>query len=192
VVAICRSPILSATKCNPGNEAARTEPRPGAVKCCDRRSSGSRPIAATNQKLTRPERQILPLAVSSCRVVSQLTGEGLEPSTNGLTCRSETIAPLSDDGRRNSSGSACNRTKPYPSRISPPSTQEHPALSSRTEANDRGPERPSTATQNATNLVPEDSDLAAVVDAWDRLPEAIKAGILAMVRASARPTPKTP
>jgi hypothetical protein len=37
-----------------------------------------------------------------------------------------------------------------------------------------------------------DPDLAAVVQAWDRLPEAVRAGIVAMVRASARPTPKTP
>ena len=29
-------------------------------------------------------------------------------------------------------------------------------------------------------------DLAAVVAAWDRLPEAVKAGILAMVEASKR------
>jgi hypothetical protein len=33
---------------------------------------------------------------------------------------------------------------------------------------------------------PQDPDLAAVVDAWSRLPEAIKAGILAMVKAAAR------
>jgi hypothetical protein len=29
-----------------------------------------------------------------------------------------------------------------------------------------------------------DPDLAAVIDAWDRLPEAVRAGIVAMVRAS--------
>jgi hypothetical protein len=29
-----------------------------------------------------------------------------------------------------------------------------------------------------------DPDLAAVIDAWDRLPEAVKAGIVAMVRAA--------
>ena len=31
-----------------------------------------------------------------------------------------------------------------------------------------------------------DPDLAVVIESWDRLPEAIKAGILAMVRASGR------
>jgi hypothetical protein len=29
-----------------------------------------------------------------------------------------------------------------------------------------------------------DPDLAAVVNAWDRLPEAVRAGILAMVKAA--------
>ena len=33
--------------------------------------------------------------------------------------------------------------------------------------------------------VQNDSDLTAVVSAWPTLPEAVKAGILAMVRASA-------
>jgi hypothetical protein len=37
-----------------------------------------------------------------------------------------------------------------------------------------------------------DHDLAVVIDAWDRLPKAVRARIVAMVRASARPTPKTP
>jgi hypothetical protein len=31
-----------------------------------------------------------------------------------------------------------------------------------------------------------DPDLTTVVDAWDRLPEAVRAGIVAMVRASTR------
>jgi hypothetical protein len=31
-----------------------------------------------------------------------------------------------------------------------------------------------------------DPDLSAVVEAWDRLPEAVRAGIVAMVRASTR------
>jgi hypothetical protein len=31
-----------------------------------------------------------------------------------------------------------------------------------------------------------DPDLAAVVAAWDRLPEAVKAGIVAMVRAASK------
>jgi hypothetical protein len=31
---------------------------------------------------------------------------------------------------------------------------------------------------------PVDPDLAAVIDAWDRLPEAVKAGIVAMVKAA--------
>jgi hypothetical protein len=31
---------------------------------------------------------------------------------------------------------------------------------------------------------PVDPDLAIVIDAWDRLPEAVRAGILAMVKAT--------
>jgi hypothetical protein len=31
-----------------------------------------------------------------------------------------------------------------------------------------------------------DPDLAAVIDAWDRLPEAVRAGIVAMVQAAAK------
>jgi hypothetical protein len=34
--------------------------------------------------------------------------------------------------------------------------------------------------------LPADPDLAAVVDAWDRLPEAVRGGIVAMVRAARR------
>ncbi|MBT6158040.1 MAG: hypothetical protein HOK71_09835 [Planctomycetaceae bacterium] len=33
-------------------------------------------------------------------------------------------------------------------------------------------------------ITPIDVDLAAVVDAWPKLPEAIRAGILAMIRAA--------
>jgi hypothetical protein len=32
----------------------------------------------------------------------------------------------------------------------------------------------------------DDPELAAVIDAWDRLPEAIKAGIVAMVKAASK------
>ena len=35
-------------------------------------------------------------------------------------------------------------------------------------------------------MLPADPDLAAVVDAWDRLPEAVRAGIVAMVKAAAK------
>jgi hypothetical protein len=36
-----------------------------------------------------------------------------------------------------------------------------------------------------TNTCTNDPDLAAVIDAWDGLPAAVKAGILAMLKASA-------
>jgi hypothetical protein len=38
----------------------------------------------------------------------------------------------------------------------------------------------------ATRLVPADPDLATVIDAWDRLSEAVRAGIVAMVKAAAK------
>jgi hypothetical protein len=50
------------------------------------------------------------------------------------------------------------------------------------------PTRPQTATQNATRALPDalppDPDLAAVVAAWPTLSEPIRAGILALVKAS--------
>jgi hypothetical protein len=36
----------------------------------------------------------------------------------------------------------------------------------------------------ATDTCQTDPDLAAVVDAWDRLPEAVRAGIVAMVETA--------
>jgi hypothetical protein len=38
----------------------------------------------------------------------------------------------------------------------------------------------------ATDTCQTNPDLAAVVDAWGRLPEAVRAGIVAMVRAATR------
>jgi len=59
-----------------------------------------------------------------------------------------------------------------------------PITPSRQDTTQAAPKRPLTATQNATHLLPEDSDLAAVIETWDRLPEAIRAGIVAMVKAA--------
>jgi len=47
----------------------------------------------------------------------------------------------------------------------------------------RDSERPDAATQSATRLLPADPRLIAINEAWDRLPEAIQAGIMAMVKA---------
>ena len=41
-----------------------------------------------------------------------------------------------------------------------------------------------TSTAPGQRAAPTDPDLATVVDAWDRLPEAVRAGIVAMVRAA--------
>jgi hypothetical protein len=35
-------------------------------------------------------------------------------------------------------------------------------------------------------VLPDDPDFAAVADAWDRLPEAVRAGIVAMVKAASK------
>jgi hypothetical protein len=48
------------------------------------------------------------------------------------------------------------------------------------------PIRPLTATENATSVLPADTGLATVIDDWDRLPEAVRAGIVAMVKAAAK------
>ncbi len=65
----------------------------------------------------------------------------------------------------------------------PSSTPVDPIPSSRQYQNEYGSIRPHTATQKATRLLPNDPGLAAVVDAWPDLPEAIRAGILAMIGA---------
>jgi hypothetical protein len=70
--------------------------------------------------------------------------------------------------------------------VSVPSEQEHSNRSSRTEANDRAPEPLLRATQSATRALTEDSDLTAIIDAWDGLPEAVRASILMLVKASSR------
>jgi hypothetical protein len=61
-----------------------------------------------------------------------------------------------------------------------PSSCRHP--------NETGPSRSPRATRGATRScqddVTNDRDLAAVVDAWHELPEAIKAVIVAMVRTA--------
>jgi hypothetical protein len=38
----------------------------------------------------------------------------------------------------------------------------------------------------ATDTCQTDPELAAVIDAWDRFPEAIRAGIVAMVKAASK------
>ena len=66
------------------------------------------------------------------------------------------------------------------------STPERSIPSSRTKTTGNGQERPPVTTQITTRMLPDDPDLAFVVDAWSYLPEAIRAGILAMVRATVK------
>ncbi len=48
---------------------------------------------------------------------------------------------------------------------------------------------PETPASNHDSLTENDPDLAAVVEAWADLPDAVRAGIVAMVRASASDGP---
>jgi hypothetical protein len=71
----------------------------------------------------------------------------------------------------------------------PSSTPVDPIRSSRLHPTGSAPIRPSTATPNATRdcevvATADDPDLAAVVAAWPKLPEAIRAGVLALVKAA--------
>ncbi len=45
---------------------------------------------------------------------------------------------------------------------------------------------PSLGHHLATDTCQTDPDLMTVVDAWDRLPEAVRAGIVAMVKAASK------
>ena len=81
---------------------------------------------------------------------------------------------IDEQARKNPSGPEI-----YRARVKSPSNP-----SSRQYPNESGSIRPLTATQNATRLLPDDPGLAAVVGAWPDLPEALRAGILAMVKAA--------
>ena len=76
------------------------------------------------------------------------------------------------------------RTEPYSASVSRSFTQVHSNSSTRMDANDRGRKRIAIATKSAT--APADDDMDAIVDAWSTLPDAIEAGVLAMVKAAVR------
>ncbi len=60
-----------------------------------------------------------------------------------------------------------------------------PKISKDTPASDLGQPVAIVAHHLPTENRRADPELAAVIDAWDRLPEAIRAGIVAMVKAAA-------
>ena len=66
------------------------------------------------------------------------------------------------------------------------SRPETTLLSSRTKTTGNGQERPPVTTQITTRMLPDDPDLAVVIEAWGRLPDTIKAGILAMVKVAVK------
>jgi hypothetical protein len=47
-----------------------------------------------------------------------------------------------------------------------------------------GGSRTQSATENASGLLPADPQLATIIDAWPKPPDAIRAGILAMLEAA--------
>jgi len=57
----------------------------------------------------------------------------------------------------------------------------------RTKSDHQTSIRPLRATRVATPRLPDDPDLAAVVAAWPDLPDALRAGILAIIKAAAPP-----
>jgi len=77
--------------------------------------------------------------------------------------------------------------------VKPTSSGNRSILSSRQHPYQSDSIRPLTADQKADRLCPphvtNDPDLAAVAEAWPELPEAIKAGIVAMVKAASK-TPR--
>src|SRR5271157_612142 len=85
-------------------------------------------------------------------------------------------------------GPALLRTDPSTYRVKPTSTRDRSIASSRMQPNESGSNRTQTATKIATELrqdcVASDPGLAEIMDAWPKLPEAIRAGMLAMVRAA--------
>jgi hypothetical protein len=66
-------------------------------------------------------------------------------------------------------------------------TLQFPGATSKSRRHDKTPivtARGSSATQGAPVTLPSDPAFAIVAKAWDRLPEAIRQGVLAMVKAS--------
>ena len=81
-----------------------------------------------------------------------------------------------------------DRTRQKPPRIVIPKGLGQVAIpsQSRQQATADAPFRPLTATETATRLLPAEADLATVIDAWDCLPDAVRAGIVAMVKAASK------
>ncbi len=57
-------------------------------------------------------------------------------------------------------------------------------LSSRTETNENDAERPPVTTQITTRKLPDDPDLAIVIEAWDRLPVGVRQSVVMLVKAA--------
>ena len=69
-------------------------------------------------------------------------------------------------------------------RFSMRSRPETTLLSSHTETNENDAERPPVTTQITTRKLPDDPDLAIVIEAWDRLPEGVRQSVVMLVKAA--------
>jgi hypothetical protein len=84
---------------------------------------------------------------------------------------------ICDRTRQNTTG---NAKTPQIIGFPAPSTSWHSTSPSRQKLTDNAPK----SLLRATRVLEEDSDLAAVVNAWHTLPEALRSGIVAMVKAA--------
>ena len=101
-------------------------------------------------------------------------------------CRFESYRRASDSDRLKPTGTVNTQSFTTPNASSSPA---HPIPSLRQHTTESDPKRLPRATRGATRVVAaleDDPDLAAVVDAWPDLPAALKAGIVAMAKATAR------
>jgi hypothetical protein len=116
-----------------------------------------------------------------------VTGEGLEPSTNGLTFN---IGPvLSSDDRRRQGTTEHARTAVNQG-IERSTTSERSIPCSRTDTTENDAERPPVTpefTPSHCVVVPDSlpDDLQSIVDAWDDVDAALRPGIVAMILAAA-------
>ena len=162
-------------------------------RVADRPISQSHPLYSLRSAIGSPTRnqarRVLPLHSHSAKLMSadlkaagiMLNCKRFAKPLNWETGFGGSKSPLS---ALDATGS--DKTRPDASfpRVAASSTQEHSTPPSRQEATEADQKHPLTATQNATQLLPEDADLAVVNDAWPRLPEAVRASILMLVKAA--------
>ena len=107
-------------------------------------------------------------------------------TSNPKVVGSNPTGGASDSDRLKPTGTVNTQSFTTPNASSSPA---HPIPSLRQHTTESDPKRLPRATRGATRVVAaleDDPNLAAVVDAWPDLPAALKAGIVAMAKATAR------